>query len=115
MTAFVVRELRQRVFFGLFGSEARDEGEDDSTIDDAAAVEGRLRGVVTHLLVEVQLRGIQDEIRPEHVLVGARPPARMGGPLADLEILVIVGVARELHHFSRSRLAMTSYWISEVP
>src|SRR5439155_12009001 len=120
VAAFVVGEVGERVLLRLLRGEAGDEGEDDPAVDHAPAVERHLWLVVAHLLVEVQLRRIEHEVRPEHVLVGDGAAARVHDRLAHREVLVEVVVAREavaLGHGqpSSSRLAITSYWISLVP
>ena len=69
----------------------------------------------------MELGGVEDEVRPQHVLaVGDGPAARVHDGFTDREVLVEVVVAGEamFHggaHRSRSLLAMTSYWISLVP
>src|ERR671935_1114959 len=112
--------MRNGVLLRLFRGQPGDEGEDDTSVHHAAAVERHLRLVVAHLLVEVELGGVEHEVGPHHVLVRHRASARVHDGLAHREVLVEVVVAREAMarahgHPSSSRLAITSYWISLVP
>src|SRR5437763_1365150 len=77
------------------GGEPRDEGEDDPPVDHAPPVEGDLGMVVAHLLVEVQLGGVEDEVGPHHVLIRDGAPARVHDRLARREVLEEVVVPRE--------------------
>src|SRR5262249_50222496 len=99
--------------------EPHDERKDDAAIDDALAAEVDVRLFVDERLVEVQLGGVEHEVREHHVLrLRDRSPARMHEHVSDGEILEVVVVARDLvAHASpwSRRLAMTSYWISLVP